>query len=220
MKKYIVILISFVALTNNTWAQRKNNFPPIRNNAIKINLLSPAYGTLTMGYQHHFTPVKSWQITASIMNYSSSSGFWDAYVKSDNSDDRTQGISLNFEYRYNLTGAGVSGSYISPFVRYHQFERKKEMLNGNNPPTFDFKSNFQSGGFGIMVGHQYLLKDKFTVDFFAGLTYLIMLDKKLTDKNGSTTSDFDQDNYLGLGINNAYLSGYGIRGGVTFGIAY
>jgi hypothetical protein len=252
----IVLLITFCSLTQS-FAQNldsKINQAPDNKGAFKINVLSPFYSTLNVSLQHIIKNDASIQFGLSYMDFDS----YGSLNNTENDDlfsrgpsqtttttngnitttqniegvirgQRTQGVVFTLEYRYNLTGRGLSGTYIAPFARYmfYDFSRKLDNqifttttnnINFTSTTTIRRESGgdnftYNTLGLGLIAGYQVLFKNKVVFDFFGGPVYGILL-------SSSKKIEATNDVVLGPGIPNLYVRGYGLRAGVLVGITY
>jgi hypothetical protein len=208
MKKYtIIIAILIVALG----VDAKPKYPPIKENGLKLNILSPVYNNLSLSYQHLVTPFKSFQITAAYMDFND-------YVNEGNDDLRVQGFSLTPEFRINFNGYGLNGFYAGPFLRYMDYQKIY-----NNTSYLIEDSKFKSIGLGFNIGHQFIIKNTVLIDLFAGPVYQVLVEENINRNYLSTwpnTFTSNDESYLAASIPNRYIRGYGIRAGITIGVAF
>ena len=206
MKKHtIVIIILLTALGGDA----KPKYPPIKENGLKLNILSPIYSNLSLSYQHLITPFKSLQISASYMDFN--------YVNRVGDDLRVQGFSITPEYRINFNGYGLNGFYAGPFLRYMDYQKTYE----NNYIGQNSKENskFKSVGLGFNIGQQFIIKNTVLIDLFAGPVYQVLVQEDINKTNSNIYYN-NSNQYLAESIPNRYLRGYGIRAGVTIGVAF
>ena len=112
-------------------------------------------------------------------------------------DTKFKGIGVTPEYRFYLSETeSPKGVYVAPFVRYQNFT----VTNGANEGTIS------TLGGGLIIGKQWIFKEKIALDIFLGPKYS---SRNVTVTNG--TDSFDTGNGL---------SGFGIRAGVCFGLAF
>ena len=156
-----------------------------QDNAIKINILSPIFKTLNVSYEHKVSETAGLQI-----------GFF--YTGASTDDTSFKGIGITPEYRFYLSDTeAIEGVYIAPFVRYQNFTLTND--NTNDEGTL---STF---GGGLVLGRQWVFKEKITLDTFIGPQYL---SGSVDVKSG--TNSFDV----------SVFDGFGLRAGLTFGFAF
>ena len=143
---------------------------------------------------------------------------------------RTQGFAITPEYRYMLNGRKLSGVYVAPFMRYMYYEYSRDLdltINTRTYPTLigypsttTYSSTsgsdlyaYHTLGLGVTVGKQIMFKNKVVLDFFIGPSYSLLL-------ASNTTINSTNDIVIGSGIPNLFIRGYGVRAGVSIGLAY
>lgn len=237
MKKYVFLItysmvISF-GLTAQIDSTQRINAPaaptmskkPVRyladnKNTIKLNMLSPFYSNLSVFYQRVISNDYSLQLGASYMDFSglfgnTSNSSMD-YTSRDN--EVTTLYSVTPEFRYNLTGQYLSGTYFGSFLRYMQMqyefdETVMDPISYKYLYTQHLKYQYTTLGIGVLIGSQVLYKRKITIDVYAGPVYNILL-----QSSNSVTSNNDlvkSDDIPGL-----FIRGYGIRAGFSVGFAF
>lgn len=207
MKKHTIVISILLAAFG---VDAKPKYPPIKENGLKLNILSPIYSNLSLSYQHLMTPFKSLQISASYMDFND-------YVNRDGDDLRVQGFSITPEYRINFNGYGLNGFYAGPFLRYMDYQKTYEdNYIGQNSKE---NSKFKSVGLGFNIGQQFIIKNTVLIDLFAGPVYQVLVQEDINKTNSNIYYN-NSNQYLAQSIPNRYLRGYGIRAGVTIGVAF
>jgi hypothetical protein len=116
------------------------------------------------------------------------------------SDTKISGWGLTPEYRFYLSQTPApNGFYVAPFLRYNSFTAQDNTNNTVNKATVT-----QFGG-GAVVGRQWVFKERVTFDMFIGPKY----------QNTSTKVTSGSDSFSG-----SLFNSFGIRGGITLGIAF
>lgn len=219
--KFLIILHLIVCLP--AIAQE----PSMRKNAIKVNVLSPIFNTLNLSYQHIFDNSRSINVGFSYMdfnnfnNYSSNNS---SPYSSVNDKDQTKGITVTAEYRIHFSDNNLDGWYGAPFARYMNYTHnlsdyytEYNAITGYSSNYTKQKDTYQSVGLGFIVGHQFIIRNTVSIDFFGGPVYQIMLQHSRTL---SSSKVLDDKNKLSDAIPNQYLEGYGLRGGITVGMCF
>lgn len=240
MRNYIVIFITLLLSSITVLGQEDtkvlNELSRIeRKDAIKINLLSPFYGTVNLAWQHRLSNDASFQLTMTYTDF-------DSYGSTDNTDNipvttnnntevnvdnqLTKGFSIMPEYRFILNGRGFSGIYIAPFGRFMYYEYSRDIVTREyTTTTTPFYSTtyvdkrtsefytYHSIGLGVIIGKQFLFKNRIMFDIFGGPVYSLLV---ASNKSINTTTDV----VIGTGIPNTYIRGYGLRGGFTVGFLF
>lgn len=177
-KIQILAIIAFVVAANAAMAQ---------SNAIKINLLSPVARTFNIAYERALNENGSFQL-----------GFF--YTGAKVGDVKIDGFGITPEYRVYLSQTPApNGFYVAPFLRYIKFNAEDKTDNSVN------KAEVTQIGGGVVVGRQWVFKERVTFDMFIGPKYQ-STDAKVTS---------GQDTFSGSLFNN-----FGIRGGITLGVAF
>ncbi|MBK5279595.1 MAG: DUF3575 domain-containing protein [Bacteroidia bacterium] len=146
-----------------------------------------------------FSPIASTLNLQYERKVSGSSSFQLGFYYSGFSINETKfsGIGITPEYRFYLSETEApNGFYVAPFIRYQNFT----VSNGPNEGTIT-----TTGG-GLIIGKQWIFKEKIALDIFLGPKYS---SRNVTVTSGTDT--FDTGNGL---------SGFGIRAGVCFGLAF
>jgi hypothetical protein len=115
-----------------------------------------------------------------------------------NSGTKFSGITITPEYRFYVsqTNPAISGFYVGPFARYSNFK----LTEDNN------KATLSTIGGGLIIGRQWIFSNVISLDIFAGPSFSAG-DAKVT----SGTDIFDVP---------GTISGFGLRAGVTIGVAF
>jgi hypothetical protein len=121
--------------------------------------------------------------------------FYTGY-SSDGLKLRGFGVTPEFRYYASKDKGALNGFYLAPFVRYQNYTISED-ANKGELSTF---------GGGLLLGNQWLLKGGLNIDLFAGPSY-----NSGSVKIKSGTDTFD----LPGGVN-----GFGLRAGLTIGIAF
>jgi len=181
MKKGIFVIIFFTIL-NIANGQVKN--------AIKFNIFSPIVRTGSFFYERTLTE-------------SSSLNFGFLFTKIGVGDTDFSGWALTPEYRFYLSEtAAPHGFYVAPYLRYQQFSLTHE----NSYDAAYSKADMTGYGGGLLVGRQWVFKQRVTFDLFIGPSYTSAdLKVKSGDEEDFETGSWD---------------GFGVRAGVTLGIAF
>lgn len=180
MKKnlFIAAIIVFTGIVSSVKAQE---------NVIKINIFSPIVKTFNASFERKINATSSFQI----------GGFFTSY-----SPDNTSfsGFGVTPEYRFYLSETEApAGVYIAPFIRYQSF-KVENTLDGSND-----KGTLSLFGGGVVVGKQWIFKEKISLDIFIGPQY--------SSGNVKVTSGADS-------FDTNIFDGFGIRTGLTLGFAF
>jgi hypothetical protein len=178
MKKPLLIIfaVGLIAVSTGLNAQ----------SVIKINILSPIVKTLNLSYEHALNESSSFQL-----------GFF--YTGWSNDATKFSGFGITPEYRFYLSETPApEGVYVAPFVRYQKFNLEdKEFTND--------EADFSSFGGGLVIGKQWIFKEKISLDIFLGPAYS---SGKVSGESSDGSWDTDA------------FDGFGLRTGITFGIKF
>lgn len=153
---------------------------------VKINILSPIVRTFNISYEHTINESSSFQL---------------GFFYSGWSDDLTKfnGFGITPEYRFYLSETSApQGVYVAPFLRYQSFKLEdKEVSNA--------EADFSTFGGGLVLGKQWIFKDKIALDIFIGPSYASGKVKGQSGDQNWDTGVFD---------------GFGLRTGINFGFKF
>ena len=176
-----------------------------QNNVVKVNILSPLVKTGSFFYEHKLNDNSSLQLGALFTSWSI-----------DGNDTKVTGFALTPEYRFYLSekSSAPEGFYVGPFVRYQNLTLKSTYEdysydNNGNPTTSTQtdEASLNTLGGGVVVGRQWIFKERFALDLFLGPSYN---GGSIKVKSSSYAGSFDPGPF----------DGFGIRTGVTFGLAF
>jgi Protein of unknown function (DUF3575) len=154
-------------------------------NVLKINILSPVVKTLNIQYERGLSASSSFQL-----------GFF--YTGYSAGDTKFSGFGITPEYRFYLSDTEApAGVYVAPFVRYTNFKLEEDVTSS--------EADFTAVGGGIILGKQWVFKEKVTLDLFIGPIYS---SGKVDVTSG--TDSFDTDAF----------DGFGVRTGICFGFKF
>ncbi|MFY7900937.1 MAG: DUF3575 domain-containing protein [Chitinophagaceae bacterium] len=122
----------------------------IKENNIKVNLLSPLVRTGSVFYERKLGSSTTGQI-----------GFFYTGYSSDGLKLRGFGITPEFRYYASENKGAMNGFYVAPFVRYQNYS----LSESNN------KGTLNTFGGGLLLGNQWVLKGGLNIDFFIGPSY-------------------------------------------------
>ena len=157
-----------------------------QSNAFKVNIISPVLRTASVFYERAINEQSSLQL-----------GFY--YTGASVDDTKFRGFGITPEYRFYLSEtSAIEGFYVGPFVRYNNLDLS-EGSSGD-------EGTLSSFGGGLVIGKQWVFKERVTLDIFAGPQY-VSGDVEVTSGEGGSfdTGQFD---------------GFGFRAGITLGIAF
>jgi len=165
-----------------------------KKNAVKINIFSPIVKTFSGFYERALSDGASAQL-----------GFFYTGYKVE--DTKFSGWGLTPEFRlYPGKKEDLAGFYLAPFFRYSSFSLETPTVDPQTLQEIDGKATLSTIGGGLLIGGQFLFGDIVTLDLYIGPKY------------GSSDIKIDagQEDDFSLGS----FDGFGVRGGLTIGIAF
>ncbi|WP_165370598.1 DUF3575 domain-containing protein [Hymenobacter persicinus] len=182
-----------------------------QNNAVKIDIFQPIVNTAALSYEHKLSESSSFQLGLSFtINYREDSNF------SNNSESpKTSGFGITPEYRLYLSEKhpALEGFYVAPYLRYQHLNKtgKSEEYNPVTNTFYrrDLDASLNAFGGGVVVGRHWIFKQRFSLDGYLGPSYMV-------SGISSNVDNINRGDFLG------YYEGsnYGIRAGVSFGVAF
>ena len=169
-----------------------------QTNALKVNILSPLAKTGSFFYEHQVSGHQSVQL----------GGLFTAWSFDDT---KITGFALTPEYRVYLSESkpALEGFYFGPFVRYQNLTLTvaEDYPSTGGSSTVEGKASLNTYGGGVVAGYQCLFKKRFTLDAFLGPSYN---GGSLKVTAGDASQTFDAGTF----------TGFGLRSGITFGVAF
>lgn len=159
-----------------------------QTNAIKLNILAPIVKTANIQYEKAIGEDKSFQLGL----------FYTAW-----SPETTKftGFGITPEFRFYLSDTPApAGFYAAPFVRYQNFTVEE------TDPDFASKGTLSTIGGGLVIGKQWIFKEKVVLDIYVGPSYA----------SGKVKAESGDSSSLDVGS----FDGFGARFGVSFGFAF
>ncbi|GAB4420855.1 MAG: hypothetical protein OHK0039_34990 [Bacteroidia bacterium] len=146
---------------------------------IKIAPIKLTSGNLAVSYEHVLTNRLSVNINTDLgfrRNLVNSAFFETFYVQADTSlaagvvdieSLRTGNIKFNPELRIYASGEAPNGFYFGPFLRYARYRASSELTYTKNTDvsSIDGRGIFSLTGGGLVLGAQWVLADKFAIDW-------------------------------------------------------
>lgn len=226
MKRLLLLGLSIFFLCLGT-VQSKAQYAP--NNVLKVNLLGVGIGGFSVAYERAYMDNKSATLTGRFMFYD----FKDTKTFTFNglgSVDVDYGVDMRLigvlpEARFHLYSFfekdAPEGLYLAPYMG---FTRTKFTVNSLTTAfTIEGGTHLTFLEFGGLIGYQFLIADRITLDFFSGLGFTTFTLESVDIEVISTTSnerinDFVKfDRKLPLG---ATLTGALPRFGASIGFAF
>jgi hypothetical protein len=192
MKKALITLSLLVGCAGAASAQRT---------IIKANIFSPLVKTGSFFVEHRVGEQSSLQLGGLFTHWSVG-------------DTDISGFAFTPEYRLYLSKDKpvLQGFYVAPFLRYQNLTLKTTYSlpdDAGNTRTEHAKAALTTFGGGLVAGHQWVFRERFSLDLFLGPSY-----------NGGTIKAEETSTDTHENFDAGPLSGFGIRTGVTFGVAF
>lgn len=158
-----------------------------QSNVVKFNILAPIAKTANLQYERAFGD-KSFQLGV----------FYTAFSPETS---KFNGFGITPEFRFYLSDTDApQGFYAAPFLRYQSFTIEE------TDPDFAAKGTFSAFGGGLILGKQWIFKEKVALDLFIGPSY----------NSGKVKAESGDSGSLDVGT----FDGFGVRFGVCFGLAW
>ncbi len=167
MKKYCILLlfISYKCLAQMPpLKQHFNPFQFDKKNALKINLTSPVFFTLSFSYEHKLGVKTSFQQGISITQFSTNPG--------RNRITYISGFQLTSDFRiYFNNEPKLNGYYQQPFIRYSDFTHQYYINSRLTNTVKKIEEQVHGLTFGYALGKQVTYNNKWLFDYFLGICY-------------------------------------------------
>lgn len=191
-----------IKIENNTF-NNPEYYSKQGKHAIKVNFLSPLFGSTEVVYEQNIKPGKSWEVALGIIG-----------LGIDLPEINPGGVFGKFAYKFTRNpdfymqkmhySHILKGAYFAPEIamRYMKYDSYLYYYDYNYNETIERKSKF-SMAFMLKFGKQWVFDDSFLVDIYGGIGY------------GFGGDDYDALNY-------GFLSGpeempIALTGGVRIG---
>ena len=166
--------------------------------AFKVNLLSPFVKTGSFFYEQQLGAKSSLQLGA-LATYWSPDG-----------NTTLRGFAFTPEFRRYFSGSeqALNGFYAAPFLRYQKMALSMAVTDETDIP-YTGTVTLQTLGAGLVVGHQWRYGGRVTLDTFLGPSY----SRNVAHFAIGDAQAIDQADLGGF-------SGFGLRTGITVGVAF
>lgn len=203
-----------------------------RNQALKLNFLSPILGFTAISYEKSVKPGRSYELTLGIIGLGKRQEINSYYNGSSSTPVYRQqaGAYISGGYKFiklpDFTSRGskfthiMQGSYIKPELMFGLFSANRYYYSYNNSGS---SSNYKKkttvfGGAIINVGHQWVFSDVFVLDIYGGAGYDINNEKSILTDTGTESISYEYSGYhYGL-LATSGGTGIGLTGGIRIGI--
>lgn len=168
-----------------------------QTNALKVNLLSPLFRTGSFFYERKLNAASSLQLGGLVTHLGLG-------------DTKISGFAITPEYRRYLSNEkqALEGFYVAPFVRYQNLGLSLQ-TTADDGTSATAKAVLNTIGGGVVVGHQWLYRQRVTLDTFFGPSYNSNF-MKIKATGGDASASFDVGTF----------QGFSLRTGITLGVAF
>ncbi|MFQ5334697.1 MAG: DUF3575 domain-containing protein [Flavobacteriales bacterium] len=142
------------------------------HNAVKINLAAGIYKNISLYYEHAINKRTSLSLGASYILPREKPRI----IRFENIGNRKSGSFTGFtatpEVKFYADKTAMKGLYLSVYLRIVYMSASLEMdihdSSGVKPVTYKLgaEGSFSEYGAGVQFGYQWMIKDKFAIDFF------------------------------------------------------
>ncbi len=222
-RKYSIIFMLLLAVitANAQEAKPAKKAEPLKQNAIKINPISPFWDAVQLSYLRRTSDDVAFNFSLGYMNYTPSNDFR-TYA-----NENTVAVFIAPEIRYYLENKHVENFYVSGFARYINMTYSGDVTIATPAPftmiyTLEHREAvYNSLGIGILAGKEFIYKNRIILDGFVGPVYSFLLTQqdgfpKGTGNNNTTNTDLS----IAQMFSNNMLRRYGIRAGFTIGYMF
>jgi hypothetical protein len=194
-----------------------------QKNVVKLNLFGLFASSYTLAYERVLNDKMAVQLSVGYRSYN----FAEVTIGTWNTKDTYAGPTIVGEFRYYVTNASKDvprGFYVAPFVRYSSYTEKVESSDSSDPTnnSYNYTTKWTTSSIagGAMLGYQWLVADRVSLDVFAGPQYKSRKvgDVTTTWADGTTTT-YDGSNYV-FANTKGLTSGAGVRVGFNIGFAF
>jgi len=182
MMRKLVILLMLGFITSNLYAQISSNDLYFRRNAVKVNLFSFAFRSVSLQYERGLNEKMSVSLGIRLMPKGALPLQTSIRNAMDIEEDDTANAGIDFvnnaqisnwavtpEFRYYLGKKPLSGFYIAPFLRvggygidwHYEYER-----NDGTEKSIHLKGRSTAFSAGILLGAQWHLNSHILLDWW------------------------------------------------------
>ena len=148
----------------------KENYSQQRKNALKFHFFSPLTGATAFSYERSLKPGKSIEMGLGIIG-----------LGEDIADNDASGVYLNVGYKFikdpdfyikGMRYAHIlKGAYFKPELSFSIYSYTDNSYNWENNTPLNNERNVRMGAFILNVGKQWVLSNRFLIDWYLGAGY-------------------------------------------------
>lgn len=176
-----ILLVNMVVLFYSFSLAGQDSLPAKNKNTIlKIDLLAPIEDLVNFNYRNVFSfsaehstfEDQSIQLTALYREYFIDEDFINYYIK-----DFAKTIQIFSQYRFYTTKR--KRLYLGPYLTY-SFTRQHGKLSDNiSDSNSEWEFTQHDGGAGGVMGYQFFIKKRISVDFSLGVARMVVINKNI-----------------------------------------
>jgi hypothetical protein len=164
-----VVLIFWISYS---FAQNVSDTLFRKSDVIKLEVSSNIFFTnaFILSWEHVRKPKQSWAIQAGYLQITPFFTRLDSIIESP-SEAKSSGFKIGGEYRFYLGNenkyAAPRGVYIGPYISYLQFDNERNLRIEQQGKLTESKLDMNFGilNLGFQLGYQFILKDRWSLDF-------------------------------------------------------
>lgn len=171
--RYILLVISLLILTINSYSQDSLPGKKDRKNTVMINLTSPMIfgdNNYVMGYERTIGKHQSFSVHLGTFSLGKLININTDSIKDITKDVKSRGLSLSGDYRFYLSKENKynspRGVYIGPYFAFNNFNRTFNFQANTASFTgnLDAEFNFRVTTLGFQLGYQFVFWDRVSLD--------------------------------------------------------
>ena len=160
MKKIFFLLLFCLSFSEMSFAQQA---------IIKTNPLNPLLGRYTLGAEVAITTHSSLSLLVSCSKIT----FDEFKYKTGNNSKIAGELELKSwgfmpEYRYYFSERALNGFFVGAYANYARMDLDISVNGGTNETSGSANAKFNNYGLGLMTGHNFFIKEQFSIDVFGG----------------------------------------------------
>lgn len=192
--QFRLLLVVVFMMSCNLYAQHKFYSTDEPRPVLKLNILSPVIGVISLQYEKPIDRHSSHQY-----------GLFIFTGQTFGSTIPLGGIGLTYDYRFYLTSENQTGFYVQPYGRYQYFYFTNSVTRARSgTPTIRKEDQINVYGGGLVLGRQWVFFKKLTLDIYLGPMF----------NTNSNSMRINPKNF------SPFFYGFYYRSGVTLGFRF
>ncbi|MCK5824997.1 MAG: hypothetical protein KAG96_06275 [Ichthyobacteriaceae bacterium] len=165
-------VVDYTTNNQNIISDKKFNYSNTKTNAVKINFISPLYGSTEITYEKNIRPGKSWETALGIIGLGNDPGDTSplgVYVKVAHKFITSPDFYANRHSYAHI----MKGAYVAPEVgvRYVQYNKTTYVYNNIGSNEIVKKEEVFSVALMLKLGKQWVIDNSLLIDLYGGLGY-------------------------------------------------